>query len=58
MTNENYNSLLQGLLEERSSILYNLERSHVKQLKWSTRLHDINEAIEELKRKKDEYIGN
>lgn len=58
MTEESYRKLLQSLLEDRSTVLYNLEQSHNKQLLLNTKLHKINEAIAELKRKKDEYIGN
>lgn len=58
MTEGNYHSILQGLLEEKSSLLYNIERSQKQMLIWNTRLHKVNDAIDELKRKKVEYIGN
>lgn len=58
MTEGNYNSVLQGLYEEKSSLLYNIERSQNQILIWDTRLNKVNEAIEDLIRKKDEYIGN
>lgn len=58
MNEGNYNSVLQGLYEEKSSLLYNIERSQNQILIWDTRLNKVNEAIEDLIRKKDEYIGN
>lgn len=58
MTEGNYNSVLQGLYEEKSSLLYNIERSQNQILIWDTRLNKVNEAIEDLIRKKDDYIGN
>lgn len=58
MNEGNYNSVLQGLYEEKSSLLYNIERSQNQILIWDTRLNKVNEAIEDLIRKKDDYIGN
>lgn len=58
MNIDNYNSILQSLLEERSNILYNAQRSQNQLLILNNRLNKVDEAIEELKRKKDEYIGN
>lgn len=58
MIEGNYHSVLQGLLEEKASLMYNIERSQNQILIWDTRLNKVNEAIEDLIRKKDDYIGN
>lgn len=58
MNIDNYNSILQSLLEDRSNVIYNLKRTKENELILTERLEKINKAISELKGKKDKYIGN